>query len=233
MWASSARVYSPCSCHVGGHRHSAPLWPAISPTSMRRSKRASAHNRVAIGYLRTGNIDLATLEIDRLREAWGQVRRSALPASGRTPSTAIRSMPVYGPAVSARLVGADLMLKIGRADAAANALKATARRSLRTCARPAASWCWPTACATPTPQWTRSMVYDDRALDWSKPETRYAIAAQGIDLRSPARPLRRHRERRGAQGTGIPPPDRRRPRRPRVHSEGNRHPRHRPCCIAC
>jgi len=26
---------------------------------------AAAHNRVAIGYLRTGNIDLASLEIDR------------------------------------------------------------------------------------------------------------------------------------------------------------------------
>jgi hypothetical protein len=29
---------------------------------------ASAHNRVAIGYLRTGNADLASLEIDRLRD---------------------------------------------------------------------------------------------------------------------------------------------------------------------
>ncbi len=33
---------------------------------------ASAHNRVAIGYLRTGNIDLASLEIDRLRDAWAR-----------------------------------------------------------------------------------------------------------------------------------------------------------------
>src|SRR5262245_29286746 len=31
---------------------------------------ASAHNRVAIGYLRTGNADLASLEIDRLRDSW-------------------------------------------------------------------------------------------------------------------------------------------------------------------
>ena len=31
---------------------------------------ASSHNRVAIGYLRTGNTDLASLEIDRLRDAW-------------------------------------------------------------------------------------------------------------------------------------------------------------------
>jgi len=30
----------------------------------------SAHSRVAIGYLRTGNVDLASLEMDRLRDAW-------------------------------------------------------------------------------------------------------------------------------------------------------------------
>jgi len=30
----------------------------------------SAHNRVAIGYLRTENIDFAALEIDRMRNAW-------------------------------------------------------------------------------------------------------------------------------------------------------------------
>ena len=30
----------------------------------------SAHNRIAIGYLRTENIDLAALEIDRMRNAW-------------------------------------------------------------------------------------------------------------------------------------------------------------------
>jgi len=33
---------------------------------------ASSHNRVAIGYLRTGNADLASLEIDRLRDNWNR-----------------------------------------------------------------------------------------------------------------------------------------------------------------
>ena len=36
---------------------------------------AESHNRVAAGYLRTGNIDLASLEIDRLREAWGALQQ--------------------------------------------------------------------------------------------------------------------------------------------------------------
>ena len=44
-------------------------------------EKAESHNRVAIGYLRTGNVDLAWIEIDRLRDAWGalqqQLRRQA------------------------------------------------------------------------------------------------------------------------------------------------------------
>ena len=35
----------------------------------------AAHNRVAIGYLRTGNADLAELELDRLRKAWGELQQ--------------------------------------------------------------------------------------------------------------------------------------------------------------
>jgi hypothetical protein len=30
----------------------------------------STHNRIAVGYLRTENVDLASLEIDRMRNAW-------------------------------------------------------------------------------------------------------------------------------------------------------------------
>ena len=115
---------------------------------------ASAHNRVAIGYLRTGNPDLASLEIDRLREAWGELAQRF---AGKRPD-AFDGNPLYGTiwtGVSARLVAADLMLKTGRPEAAANRSTPSAAIST-TCARPAASWCWPTACATPMPSWTRS-----------------------------------------------------------------------------
>src|ERR1700694_2464443 len=64
---------------------------------------ASAHNRVAIGYLRTGNADLASLEIDRLREAWG---RLASRFAGKRPGAFVGN-PLYGnlwTGVSARLV---------------------------------------------------------------------------------------------------------------------------------
>ena len=78
---------------------------------------AEAHNRVAIGYLRTGNADLASLEIDRLRAAWGKLTERF---AGKRPE------PFDGNAlyvvkmtdIGMRLVAADMMLNSGRGDAA-------------------------------------------------------------------------------------------------------------------
>src|SRR5436853_478120 len=42
---------------------------------------AMSHHRVAAGYLRTGNIDLAVLEIEGLRAAWGKVSSLRRPAA--------------------------------------------------------------------------------------------------------------------------------------------------------
>ena len=89
----------------------------------------SAHNRVAIGYLRTGNADLASLEIDRLRDFWSRLNERF---SGKRPN-AFEGNALYGKlftAVNARLVGADIMLKTGRLEAASDALNSVRRRSL-------------------------------------------------------------------------------------------------------
>ena len=45
-----------------------------------------SHHRVAAGYLRTGNVDLAVLELEGMREAWGKVSHVAAP--GRVPRQA-------------------------------------------------------------------------------------------------------------------------------------------------
>src|ERR1700730_5988107 len=84
---------------------------------------ASAHNRVAIGYLRTGNADLASLEVDRLRDNWTRLTERF---SGKRPD-AFAANALYSKlftSVSARLVGADIMLKTGRIDAARSGLDA-------------------------------------------------------------------------------------------------------------
>src|SRR5690348_4689054 len=78
---------------------------------------AEAHNRVAIGYLRTGNADLASLEIDRLREAWGKLTALKRPAvfDGKLYVAMLTD-------VSMRLVTADMLFNSGRPDNARQAL---------------------------------------------------------------------------------------------------------------
>jgi hypothetical protein len=137
---------------------------------------AAAHNRVAIGYLRTGNTDLASLEIDRLRESWGQLTQRF---AGKRPD-AFDGNPLYATiwtVGSAHLVGADLMLKTGRADAAAGALNAL--RSDLYALRKASGIVVLADCVRDANAAAEALlVYDDAALDWTKPETRFAIAAR-------------------------------------------------------
>jgi hypothetical protein len=137
---------------------------------------ASSHNRVAIGYLRTGNADLAALEIDRLRDSWTRLVERF---SGKRPE-ALNGNQLYGnlfTVVSARLVGADLMLKTGRLDAARNSLdairgdlydlrKASGIVVLADCVRDANT------------AMDALMAYDDRPLDLNSPERRKEIAAK-------------------------------------------------------
>ncbi|HMF22318.1 MAG TPA: hypothetical protein VKG24_09345 [Pseudolabrys sp.] len=144
----------------------------------------SAHNRVAIGYLRTGNTDLASLEIDRLRDAWSRFTERF---SGGRPD-AFEGNNLYNKlftVVSAKLFGADLMLKTGRLDAARNGLdairgdfydlrKASGVVVLADCVRDANT------------TMDALMVYNDRALHWDKSEVRFDIASKaakyGTDL---------------------------------------------------
>ena len=135
---------------------------------------AEAHNRVAIGYLRTGNADLASLEIDRLRMAWGSLVERF---SGHRPAAfdgnVLYAKTLVG--INARLVGADLLLKTGHFDGARNSLNAVSgdlyalRKSahivvLADCIRDSNK-----AAAA-------FMSYDKPDLDWSKPGTGRAIA---------------------------------------------------------
>jgi hypothetical protein len=140
---------------------------------------ASAHNRVAIGYLRTGNADLASLEMDRLRDSWLQLTERF---SGTRPS-AFEGNALYSKlftAVSARLVGADIMLKTGRLDAARDALdairgdlyelrKASGVVVLADCIRDANA------------MMDALMVYNNRALDWDNSDTRSSLALKAVN----------------------------------------------------
>lgn len=140
---------------------------------------ASAHNRVAIGYLRTGNADLASLEMDRLRDSWLQLTERF---SGTRPN-AFEGNALYSKlftAVSARLVGADIMLKTGRLDAAREALdairgdlyelrKASGVVVLADCIRDANA------------MMDALMVYNNRAPDWDISDTRSSLALKALN----------------------------------------------------
>jgi hypothetical protein len=140
-------------------------------------EKVASHNRVAIGYLRTGNIDLASLEIDRTRQAWGALQQRF---AGRRPDP-FEGNRLYGrtfTGVSARLVGAELLLNAGRPDAAMDSLnalrgdfyelrKASGIYVLADCVRDANT------------AMDALMVYNDRGLDFSKAETVYDIAGKG------------------------------------------------------
>src|SRR4029079_16262644 len=68
---------------------------------------AAAHQRVALGYLRTGNVDLAAMEIERLRAAWSRVsalkRAVALNHNPQLYTTTMLD-------VSTKLVGVSIMM---------------------------------------------------------------------------------------------------------------------------
>jgi hypothetical protein len=137
---------------------------------------AEAHNRVAIGYLRTGNTDLASLQLDRLRDGWGALTKRF---AGKRPD-AFDGNPLYAgifAGVSARLVGADIMLKSGRPDAARDALNAV--RGDLTAMRRASGVVVLADCVRDANEAMDAlMVYNDRNLDWSRSETRFGVASK-------------------------------------------------------
>jgi hypothetical protein len=138
------------------------------------AENVASHNRVAIGYLRTGNLDLALLEIDRLREAWNTLQQRF---AGKRPDV-FEGNPHYGnffTGVNARLVAVDLMVKMGKPDAVRQSLegirgdfydlrKAAGIVVLADCVRDANAAI------------DALMIYDDQALDWAKPQTASVIA---------------------------------------------------------
>jgi len=86
---------------------------------------AMSHHRVALGYLRTENVDLAVLELEAMREAWAKA--SALPRPA-----VYRDNPLFPQTmldVNVRIVGIFLVLDMGRLDVARASLN-TIRRSL-------------------------------------------------------------------------------------------------------
>lgn len=133
-----------------------------------------AHNRVAIGYLRTGNSDLASLELDRLRAAWSELTKRF---AGKRPA-AFNDSKLYVTTltdISTRLVTADLMLNSGRLDAARQSLDGV-RGDLYALRKSAGIKVLADCIFDSNKAAAAFMTYDTPQLDWSKPGTGPAIA---------------------------------------------------------
>ena len=135
---------------------------------------AEAHNRVAIGYLRTGNVDLASLEIDRLRAAWGKLGERF---NGKRPEMfdGNNYYVVAMTDIATRLVTADLMLNMSKSDVTRQALLAI-RNDLYKLRKSAGIVVLADCIYDANNAMDALMVYNDRDLDWNNAETRIGIA---------------------------------------------------------
>src|SRR4051812_20056198 len=83
----------------------------------------ASHNRVAIGYLRNENLDLAVVELDRMKDSWGAFAERF---SGNRPEP-FRDSKLYVTMlvdVPTRIVTAMIMINFGRPEVAKNSLEA-------------------------------------------------------------------------------------------------------------
>jgi hypothetical protein len=135
---------------------------------------AEAHNRVAIGYLRTGNVDLASLEIDRFRAAWGKLGERF---NGKRPEMfdGNNYYVVAMTDIATRLITADLMLNTNHIDVTRQALLAI-RNDLYNLRKSAGIVVLADCIYDANNAMDALMGYNDRDLDWSNAETRTGIA---------------------------------------------------------
>ena len=140
------------------------------------AEKVASHNRVALGYLRTGNTDLASVELDRLRQAWSALTQRF---AGKRPD-AFDGNALYGTVltdISTRLVTADMMLNSGRADATRQSLDAI-RADLYDLRKSAGIAVLADCVRDANAAMDALMVYNDRALDWTKAGTRFGVASK-------------------------------------------------------
>ena len=138
---------------------------------------AASHQRVALGYLRTGNIDLATLEIDRMRTAWSRVTTLKRPAALKHDPQLYTTTMLD---ISTKLIGISIMMNSGRPEAARKSLE-DIRAELKALRKANGVVIFADCIADANAAMDRLMVFNDAALDWSKPDTAPAISAAATE----------------------------------------------------
>lgn len=130
-------------------------------------ERAAAHYRVALGYLRTGNTDLAAVEVERMRETWSGVARDF----AQPPPEMAKDLQLYRNTmldVGVRLVTASMMIDSDRAAVAADALRAI-RNELSDLRKANGIVVLADCVRDANAAMDALYVFNDRDLDWSRP----------------------------------------------------------------
>jgi hypothetical protein len=138
-------------------------------------EKVSAHNRVAIGYLHNGNPDLALLEIDRLRAAWGQL----LERFANNRPKAFADSHLYAlimTDIATKLVTIDLMVQMGKPDNVRQTMLGI-RMDFYNLRKSAGIVVLADCVYDADAAMDALMVYNDAKVDLSKPDTRAAISA--------------------------------------------------------
>jgi len=161
-----------------------PVTPATTAASLAdfnaAVEAAASHNRGALGYLRTGNTDLATLELERLQAAWAAVvdRFGHDRPDAFDPTLYAETVTNIG----ASLVAADMFLRSGRPDATATAL--VGMRDALSNLRRRSGVTVLADCVLDANAAMRALGALDRPpLDWSKPTTASQLSGTAEDYR--------------------------------------------------
>jgi hypothetical protein len=143
-------------------------------------EKAAAHNRVALGYLRTDSVDLAVIELERMRAAWGEL----VSRFGKNPPAALRDNSLFTEIlidVPTRLVGTLLVLDLGRTDVARSSLQAI-RERLSEMRKRSGIVVLADCVLDANAAMAAFFKFDDTPPDWNKPASVIDLAAKATAL---------------------------------------------------
>jgi hypothetical protein len=146
---------------------------------------AASHNRVALGYLRTENVDLASIELERMHSAWIEVMR----LYGQNPPAAFRTNPRYAATlheVRFYVTTAIAMLSSGQFGAAREALE-TNRRLLHELRQASGIEVLADCVMETNKAMARFFAFDVATPDLAKPEVAADVANKAAELAATAK----------------------------------------------
>ncbi len=136
----------------------------------------ATHGRVALGYLRNDNVDLASVELDQMKDAWGAFAERF---GGDRPEK-FRDNTLYVTMlvdVPTRIVAAMIMINFGRPDIAGNSLQAI-RQELSAVRRRSGVEVLADCVLDANAAMDAFLVYRDDPPDWARPATATDIATR-------------------------------------------------------